>query len=838
MIGQTVSHYKIVEKLGEGGMGVVYKAQDTKLDRLVALKFLPSNFLASNEELLRFQQEAKTLSALNHPHIATIYDIDQSDEQKFIVLEYLSGGTLKSQINNLTAARRDLSISEVVDYGLQIAEGLSHAHRRGIVHRDVKTENMMLTEEGSVKITDFGLAKLKGTAQLTKAGSTVGTAAYMSPEQIRGEEIDHCSDIFSFGIVLYELATGRLPFRGELEAALSYSIVNEDPIPLKSLRPSIPSSLERIISRCLEKEREKRYQSAEEIMAELSPIRQEVSGYARTQTVPRWQALKMPLVTATVLLVIGLFALYVLLSPKFDSLDRKPIAVLPFKNLSEDRENEYFSDGITEDIITQLSKIGDLRVISRTSVMRYKNSDKSLRDIGSELDVAVILEGSVRRSGNRIRIVSQLIDAQRDEHLWAETYDRDLKDIFAIQSEVAQHIAAALKVTLSPAVIERLEKKPTENIDAYSYYLKGREYYYRYHKQANENAIEMFKKALELDPTYALAYTGLGDAYGQRVGIFGFPANWLDSAIAVSNKAISLDPNLAEAYKALGLAYENKGWNHRALEAYRRSVQFNPNYFVAIANIGFINLKIGNFDEALLWMKKSIELDPTFAFQYFGVGGVYAYLDDQVAAEQWFLKAIDLQPDFIHAHAGLSWLYWWQGKYQQYKERAGKILSIDPDNLLGLKLLGDTYLFSGDYGQAEPYYRKAIAIHASRMLEGIYTSNRTNLGFLLSKTGRRDESRRILDESLKLDEKDLKQGNEWYAIPYDMARIYALLGNKIEAYKWLQKAMDAGWRDYRFASIDPLFENLRNDEQFKQMMAQVKAMVDEMRKRVEEMEKQ
>jgi len=331
MIGQIISHYKILEKLGEGGMGIVYKARDLKLDRLVALKFLPANLLASQEEIARFQQEAKALSALNHPHIATIYDIDSADGQKFIVLEYLSGGTLKSKIRDVQSSGKELSIQQIVGYGLQIAEGLAYAHRHGIIHRDVKTDNMILTDEETVKITDFGLAKLRGSVQLTKIRSTVGTAAYMSPEQIRGEDIDHRSDIFSFGIVLYELMTGHLPFRGEHEASVSYSIVSEDPIPLRTFRPQVLPVLEKIIERCLEKDREKRYQDGEEIVRDLQKVQQELTGNVSTVT----KRSKVPWIVATGAIILVLGALYILLPSKSGSVDRKSIAVLPFKNLSE-----------------------------------------------------------------------------------------------------------------------------------------------------------------------------------------------------------------------------------------------------------------------------------------------------------------------------------------------------------------------------------------------------------------------------------------------------------------------------------------------------------------------
>ncbi len=823
MVGQIISHYHIIEKLGEGGMGVVYKAEDTKLDRLVALKFLPASVAATEEEVARFRQEAKAISALNHPNIATIHDIDEAEGQRFLVLEYIPGGTLKSKIRSLQSSGKELSIREVVEYGLQVADGLSHAHRHGIVHRDVKTDNVMLTEEGRVKITDFGLAKLRGGAHLTKTGATVGTAAYMSPEQVVGEEVDHRSDLFSYGTVLYELATGNLPFRGEHEAALSYSIVNESPVPVKSLRSAVPEGLEAVVNKCLEEEKAKRYQRAEEIVEDLTRVKQELTAPVAGAR----KALKLPWVMAGMVLLAGLAALYFLLLTRPSAVDRKSIAVLPFKNMSGDKDDEYFSDGITEDIITQLSKIGDLKVISRTSVMQYKGVTKNLREIGKQLDVASILEGSVRRSGNRVRIVSQLIDAQTDEHIWAETYDREMKDIFDIQSDVAQKIAIALKAKLSAGEGEHLAKKPTENLTAYDYYLKGREYYYNYRKQDNENAIELFKKALQLDSNYVLAYAGLADAYAQRMWRFGFPAGWVDSAIDVSNKAISLDPSSAEAYKAIGLAYEYKGWLRKALEADQKAVRLNPNYHPAVANVGWVYWFLGEYSEALRWMKKSQALAPTNAQTSFGVAYVYLFLGDDPNATKWYQKALDLQPDFVYALQGMGWLFLRKGQYDEAYGYARRILSLDRIDVAGLALAGDAQLCVGSLTEARDYYQQALSVDSTK------GDLHTRLGYIARKNGDKQEARHLLGQSRKLVQEQIEKRNEWWELPYTNALTHAIEGNKSEAYKWLQKAIDAGWRDYRWGLIDPLLESLRNDEQFQQMMAQVKTKVDEERKKAE-----
>jgi TolB-like protein/Flp pilus assembly protein TadD len=516
---------------------------------------------------------------------------------------------------------------------------------------------------------------------------------------------------------------------------------------------------------------------------------------------------------------------------KTAAADRKSVAVLPFENMSDSKEDEFFSDGITEDIITQLSNIGELKVISRTSVMQYKNTSKNLRDIAKELNVATVLEGSVRRAGNQVRIGAQLIDATNDEHIWAQTYDKEMTQIFAIQSDVAQQIALALKAKLSPREEEQLAKKPTGNIDAYAYYLKGREYYYRYGKKDNENAIELFKKSLEIDPDYALAYAGLGDAYGQRVSKFDFPSEWIDSSIAVSDKAISLDPTLAEGYKALGLAYGQKGWLTRSLEIYRKAIELNPNYTPAVGNIGFVNGQLGNFDEALRWHKRSLAVDPMIARSYLGVGSVYLNLGDYTAAEEWLNKALALQPDLRSAQHLLARMSLTKGDYQGVIEQSEKLLSSDPNNITSLSFAGFAEVGLGNYPRAEEYFARTVAI------DSVY-GNTSGLGYVYWKTGRQDAARKMFARTIDVDQKEFAQGNERSEIPYELAEINAIQGNKTEAYDWLQRAIDAGWRGYMWAEMNPLLENLRGDVRFKKIMADVKAKVDEMRKRVEEMEKE
>jgi TolB-like protein/Flp pilus assembly protein TadD len=515
--------------------------------------------------------------------------------------------------------------------------------------------------------------------------------------------------------------------------------------------------------------------------------------------------------------------------PKIETLtiEANSIAVLPFENLSSSKEDEYFSDGVTEDILTQLSKIEKLKVVSRTSVMQYKNTTKSVREIGKELGVETILEGSVRRFENRVRIVGQLIDAKNDKHLWAETYDRDLKDIFLIQSEVATKIAASLKTELSSKDKENLKWNPTKDVNAYGFYLEGREHYNRYKPNENEKAIVLFRKALELDPAYALAYTGLADAFAQKAGIFSSDEAWFDSSIKMSNKAISLNPNLAEAYKSLGVVYAYRGKFHSAIDYYSKALELNPNFGAAINNIGSMYWWLGRYDEAYPWAVKSIQVDPARASGYATLGLIYTGLALDSAAEKWYKTSIELLPNPIREE-NLIKCYITTKNYDKARSFIQNVIKDSPGDNAILEVAGLVEVNAGDFQKAKVLYDSAYSKNPAKKE---YSSE---YAYVLWKLNNRKEASIIFKNAAQEAEEIIKQGNEEFNSPYILAQVNAVLGNKELAYKWFQQAINYGWRQYEMTLNDPLFENIRNEDRFKNMISSIRQTVYSMRNKIDQ----
>ncbi len=612
VIAKTISHYKILEKLGQGGMGVVYKAEDTKLKREVAIKFLPRQIAASEKERKRFKIEAQAAAALNHPNIATIYAIEEIDDEMFIVMEYIEGQELKDIVGN--GRDRSLPIEDVVDYATQIAAGLQAAHEKDVTHRDIKSANIMVTDKGQVKIMDFGLAKVAGGQHLTKSGMTVGTVAFMSPEQAQGIAVDRRTDIWALGVVFYEMLTGEQPFKGDYEQAVIYSIMNEEPEPLTGLRTGVPLELERIVDKCLEKQASDRYQHADELIVDLQRVRRDShSGSLKhSVTVSKRQAKNRLILVGSTLLLLALLFIVGLQLFKDRGGGIESLAVLPLVNIANDAEQEYFVEGMTEILIAELSKIKALRVISRTSVMQYKDTRKPLSEIADELGVDAVVEGSVLRADDRVRITVQLIEANPERNLWAEVYDRELRDILTLSSEVTQAIVQEIRATLTPEEKHRLTSARPINPEAHEAYLKGRYHWNKRTAESLNKAIEYFLQAVEIDSNYALAYAGLADAYyllpfaGDKP-----PREAVPKAKAAAMKALEFDESLAEAHVSLAGAAGAYDWDwSRSEMGFKRAIELNPGYATAHHWYGLYLMRLGRYDEAISEITRAQELDP------------------------------------------------------------------------------------------------------------------------------------------------------------------------------------------------------------------------------------
>ena len=692
-------------------MGVVYKAQDLKLQRLVALKFLPSNLLGDEEAKARFLREARAAAALQHPNICTIHEIDEADGYTFIVMAYLEGEELRKHIE-----KGPLSLERLLDIAIQVARGLQEAHGKGVVHRDIKPANIMDTTTGQAVLMDFGLAQIASAAsKLTREGTTVGTSAYMSPEQTSGEKTDHRTDIWALGVVLYEMATGQTPFQGHYEQAILYSILHEAPEPITALRTGIPPELERIANKCLAKRADERYQTVSDLLADLGALkRSRESSEGKRQSSGTRDA-------------------------------RPSIAVLPFENRSRDEDDEYFSDGVTEDIISALGKVEGLRVTPRASAFRFKGENTAVRQVAEKLNVGCVLTGTIRRAGSRLRITVELIDAAEDTQMWSERYDRVLEDIFDIQDEISQAIVNQLKRKLVGAVASPGATRRTADFEAYRLYLQGRHNVVKLSESGIRQGLSCFERALATDSNYPEPHAGLADAYA-LLGILGYarPADVMVKAKEEAVRALEMDETTADAHASLGVVRHWYDWDFAGAEqSYRRAAELNPADPIPRVYLGVLLGETGRPAEGVAELRAAVQLDPLSPFVNRILCSLLVYARDFEAALEQGRKTLDIDPTYFSVRWEMATAWYFLGRPDEALRTMEAAVSLAPKDPITLGFLGMC---------------QAVA-------------------------GRQEEALRTIDKL-----KDLRA--ERYCAASPIAWVYTQLGDFNQGFQWLDTAFE------------------------------------------------
>jgi serine/threonine protein kinase/Tfp pilus assembly protein PilF len=789
MIDETISHFRVLEKLGAGGMGVVYKAVDIRLDRPVALKFLPDNMLHDSQALERFRREARAASALNHPGICTIYDIGEQDGRGFIAMEFIDGETLRSHIRGKAL----LPLEEILKLGIQIAEALDAAHAKGIIHRDIKPANIFVTKRGQAKVLDFGLAKLvpPGVARADPdfrgevPGSTSivgiisGTPSYMSPEQVRGDDLDPRTDIFSLGLLLYEMATGRQAFSGSTGGMIIEAVLTRSPVPARSINPDIPPRLEEIINKAIHKDREQRYQHAAEILTDLQRLER--------GTDSGWRAAAEDTESALISTTRHLHSTGK--QPARDSTAQTDafrrgrvskiidsLAVLPFENANRDPEHEYLSDGIAGSLINILASVPKLRVMAQSTVFRYKGRPIDPQAVGRELNVRAVLTGRIMQSGGSLRIGAELVDVATGSQLWGAQYDRKPGDIFAIQDEISNEISGKLRLKLTRAEKKRLTKRPTDDAEAYRLYLKGRHHWNRWTEEGFYKAIEYFQQAVEKDPGYALAYTGLADSY-VLLGWNSYlpPKDAFPKGKMAAMEALRLDADLGEARTPLAAVLWLHDWQwQEAQMEFERSLRLNPAHPTANHWYAEYLMTMGRHAEAIARMKNSQELDP--------------------------LSLI--------ISSAIGWAFYMAQRYDEAIEQLRRTVELDPNYAVTYWILGLLLRKMGRYELAIAAGEKAVKLSGGSSLMN------AALAQTLATAGQRKKSVRILDELTKLTKQK-------YVAPYFFAGIHIGLGEDDRAIEYLEKSYEEHSHWLIYLHIDPSMDGLRSNPRFQDLSQRI-----------------